>query len=161
MCRRTQGAAIGAALLALALGIGGCQPPPAASTTAAAGATAPASPTKGLAGIAQTLQKFTVADLQAADADAKVHGDTVAATCYEALVPIVQSQASPLPGAAPAGAVTAFQQARDGLNAVEGIPSALKGLNVPCGPLVVDAEQTLIQLGLKIAPAALPAIPVP
>jgi hypothetical protein len=41
----------------------------------------------------------------------------------------------------------------------------LKGLNVPCAPLVLDAENTLIQLGLRIGgtagiAAGLPPLPV-
>jgi hypothetical protein len=143
------------ALLILA-GCGGTNP---ADTTS--------NPASGVtpATIQATVQKLTVADLQAADADAKAHNDTVAGTCYEALIPLVQSQESLLPGALPKGAVSAFQAARDIANGVQSGPSVLKGLNVPCAPLVLDAENTLIQLGLRIGgtagiAAGLPPLPV-
>jgi hypothetical protein len=144
-----------AALLILA-GCGGTNP---AGTTAnpASGAT-PAT-------IQATVQKLTVADLQAADADAKAHNDPVASTCYEALIPLVQNQPPLLPGGLPKGAVSTFQAARDIANGVQSGPSVLKGLNVPCAPLVLDAENTLIQFGLRIGGAAgiavgLPPLPV-
>jgi hypothetical protein len=72
--------------------------------------------------------------------------DAVASMCYEALIPIVQSQAPILPDSPPRGVVTAFQAARDVVNGVQSAPGVLKGLNVPCAPLVLDAEQTLIHL---------------
>jgi hypothetical protein len=133
---------------ALALGLAGC------------GGTDPAGPVPGGGNSLQaTIQKLTIADLQAADTDAKAHSDAVASMCYEALIPIVQSQAPILPDSPPKGVVTAFQAARDVVNGVQAAPGVLKGLNVPCAPLVLDAEHTLIQLGLKIAPAALPILP--
>jgi hypothetical protein len=138
---------LAAASLLLLAGCGGANPAGTAATPAT-GVT-PAT-------IQATVQQLTVADLQAADADAKAHGDTVASTCYEALIPVVQSQASLLPASSPQGVVSAFQAARDIANGVQSVPGVLKGLNVPCAPLVLDAEQTLIQLRLQIAPAALP-----
>lgn len=136
-------------LLVSILTLAACQPQ--SSTSSAS----------GLAGAEQALQKFTVADLQAADADAKAHGDTIASTCYEALIPAVQSQTANLPAALPAGLFTAFQEGRDGIDAIEDVPAGLKGLNVACGPLVLDAEQTVVALGLKVAPAALPLPTLP
>lgn len=118
-----------------------------------------ANPPAALGQVQATLQKFTVADLQAADADAKAHHDTIAATCYEALIPVVQAQPSLIPSALPKGLFTAFQEGRDGVSAIQAVPSALKGLNVACGPLVLDAQQTILALGLKVAPAALPILP--
>ncbi|MGH7092725.1 MAG: hypothetical protein ACREFB_04235 [Stellaceae bacterium] len=140
--------------LCLAALVGACAPSGAGST-AAPGGLGQVQTTQ----VQTTLQKFTVADLQAADADAKAHHDALAATCYEALMPVVQAQPNLIPGTAPKGLFTAFQQGRDGVNAIQAVPSALKGLNVACGPLVLDAQQTVLALGLKIAPAALPALP--
>lgn len=129
----------------------GCSP------NAAAGGAAPSPATLGQ--VQATLQKFTVADLQAADADAKAHNDTLASTCYEALVPVIAAQPNLIPNSVPKGVFTAFQEGRDGVTAIQAVPTALKGLNVACGPLVLDAQQTILALGLKVAPAALPALP--
>jgi len=136
--------------LCLAALVGACAASGGTGSTAAPG---------GLGQVQTTLQKFTVADLQAADADAKAHHDTLAATCYEALVPVIQAQPNLIPSTAPKGLFTAFQEGRDGVNAIQAVPTALKGLNVACGPLVLDAQQTVLALGLKIAPAALPVLP--
>jgi hypothetical protein len=96
---------------------------------------------------------------------ATVQKHPVASTCYEALIPLVQNQPPLLPGGLPKGAVSTFQAARDIANGVQSGPSVLKGLNVPCAPLVLDAENTLIQFGLRIGGAAgiavgLPPLPV-
>src|SRR5580693_6403063 len=90
----------------LALVLAGCGTNPAGTASNPATGVTPAT-------LQAAVQKLTAADLQAADADAKAHNDTVAGTCYEALIPLVQNQASLLPGAAPQGAVSAFQAARD------------------------------------------------
>lgn len=93
------------------------------------------------------LKSFTVADLQAADADAKAHGDAVASMCYEALVPIV-GNADLLPTAPPQGGFSAFQAGRDVVKGAQGLPQQVQQLNVPCAPLVLDVQQTLVRLGL-------------
>lgn len=124
-------------LLALAL---------AATLAACAGASGGSSPQ-------QTLAQFTVADLQAADLDAKAHKDTVASTCYEALIPIVQGLGSGTV-TAPVGAVSAFQATRDLSNAALAIPSTIEGLNVPCAPLVLSTQQTIVGLGALVGGTA-------
>jgi hypothetical protein len=107
------------------------------------------------------LQQFTVADLQAALADAKAQTppDTVAATCYAALIPFVQSQVqNPLP--AGAGAFQALQKARDAKAYLANIQSPtgpLAGLNSACAPLVLDVQNTLLTLGISVGVIANPA----
>lgn len=107
------------------------------------------------------LRQFTVADLQAALADAKTQTppDTVAAACYTALIPFVQSQAqNPLP--AGAGVFQALQKARDAKAYLANIQSPtgpLAGLNTACAPLVLDVQNTLLTLGISVGVIANPA----
>jgi hypothetical protein len=107
------------------------------------------------------LQQFTIADLQAAlaDATAQTPPDTVAAACYTALIPFVQSQVqNPLP--AGAGAFQALQKARDAKAYLANIQSPtgpLASLNTACAPLVLDVQNTLVTLGLSVGVIANPA----
>lgn len=96
------------------------------------------------------LASLTVADLQAADVDAKAHGDAVASMCYEAVIPMIQVANSPV---APVGAVSAFQDLRDGVATSSGAQALLKQLEVPCGPLAVDVNLSLVDLIAKFAVA--------
>lgn len=115
-----------------------------------------------------TLQTFTVTDLQAALADAQAHNDTVAATCYAALIPAVQSVPSLLPTATPKGGFSAFQAARDAVSGVQTtLPNGIRALNVPCAPLLVDATQTIVGIAAKVgitaagASVGIPSLPIP
>lgn len=118
---------------------------------------------------AQVLQQFTLADLQAALADAQGQNppDTLAANCYTQLITLIQTPAvSPLP-AAP-GAFALFQKARDLKNIVASIQAnqgAMQMLQIACAPLVLDAQNTLIQLGIigggVAATGGLLPIPIP
>jgi hypothetical protein len=107
------------------------------------------------------LQQFAVADLQAAlaDATAQTPPDTVAAACYTALIPFVQSQVqNPLP--AGAGVFQALQKARDAKAYLANIQSPtgpLAGLNSACAPLVLDVQNTLVTLGISVGVIANPA----
>jgi hypothetical protein len=98
------------------------------------------------------IERLTLADLEAADTDAVAHGDTVAAMCYAALIPLVSTARAP---AAPVGLVSAFQDLRDGVGSTVAATGLLKQLEVPCGPLAADVNLTLIQLVGKFAPAVL------
>lgn len=100
------------------------------------------------------LQTFTITDLQnaLADAQAQTPPDTVAATCYQALIPLVQN-ANGAKGLIPKslGAVQVLQKARDAkqfLATLNSPTGPLAGLNVACAPLVLDVQTTLIQLGI-------------
>jgi hypothetical protein len=156
--------------------VAACQPQTTGSSTNAAASGAPASAStattasapSGPAGFVQKIQTWTVQDLQAALADATAHGDTVAMTCYPALITLVQNATTTgaLPNATPKGGFSTFQAARDLANAAEGVPGTLKGLNVPCGPMALDAEQTIAQIALQVGgPAAVaviaPKFPIP
>jgi hypothetical protein len=101
---------------------------------------------------AQVLQAFTLADLQAALADAQAQNppDTIAANCYAELITVVQSPAiNPLP--AGPGAFQLFQKARDLKALADSLQSRngpLAQLQVACAPLVVDVQTLLIRLGV-------------
>ena len=107
------------------------------------------------------VRQFTIADLQAALADARAQSppDTVAVNCYTALIPFVQSQAqNPLP--AGAGVFQALQKARDAKAYLANIQSPtgpLASLNIACAPLVLDVQNTLVTLGVSIGVIANPA----
>jgi hypothetical protein len=107
------------------------------------------------------LRQFTVADLQTAlaDAQAQTPPDTVAVTCYTALIPFVQSQMqNPLPTGA--GVFQALQKARDAKAYLANIQSPtgpLAGLNIACAPLVLDVQSTLVTLGVAVGVIANPA----
>jgi len=107
------------------------------------------------------IKTFTVADLQAALADAKAQTppDTAAANCYAALLTVVQSNvANPLP--AGPGIFQALQKARDAKAVLANLQSPtgpLAGLNTACAPLVIDAQNTLLMLGVNVGLVANPA----
>ena len=107
------------------------------------------------------VRQFTIADLQAAlaDAQAQTPPDTVAVNCYTALIPFVQSQAqNPLP--AGAGVFQALQKARDAKAYLANIQSPtgpLASLNIACAPLVLDVQNTLVTLGVSVGAIANPA----
>ena len=93
--------------------------------------------------VLQQISQFTIADLQAADADAVANNDVIAHACYPALEQFVKS----LPGAngttTVAGAFSAFQQARDLRNSVAaGIPTYL---TMGCGPLYAQVHGDLLK----------------
>lgn len=144
------------------------QQPPAPSQIAEEKATAPSRKT-----ITQTqatndplllIQQFTLTDLQAALADAQAQAppDTTAASCYQALITIVQSQ-SAQPGGLPSGLFSGFQKARDTAALLANLQSPngpLSSLNVACAPLILSTQNTLIQLGILVGLVA-PKIPIP
>lgn len=97
------------------------------------------------------FQTFTITDLQAALADAQSANDTAAVTCYSALIPIVQTPGigNPLPTGL--GAFQLLQKGRDlkaNLAALQAPNGPLAQLNVACASLIIDAQNTLIQLGI-------------
>jgi hypothetical protein len=98
------------------------------------------------------LQTFTVDDLKSAlaDANSQTPPDAVAANCYMALIPVVQSGiTNPLPTGV--GGFQLLQKGRDLKAAVANLQSPtgpLAALNTACAPLIVDTQSTLIQLGI-------------
>ncbi len=111
----------------------------------------------------KALQAFTVEDLQAAlaDASAQTPPDTTAATCYAALIPVVQTNVkNPLP--AGVGGFQAFQKARDLIANANEVKANLTGgaLNTACAPLVLSAQNTILMLATKVGVGiAMPSIP--
>ena len=109
------------------------------------------------------IKNFTVSDLQAAlaDANAQTPPDTAAAACYSALLTVVQSNvASPLP--AGPGLFQALQKARDAKALIANLQSPtgpLSALNTACAPLVLDAQSTLLGLGVGVGLVASPVAP--
>jgi hypothetical protein len=98
------------------------------------------------------LQQFTTSDLQAAlaDANAQTPPDAAAAACYTALLAVVNSNiANPLPSGP--GLFQALQKARDAkaiLASMQSPTGPLSALNTACAPLVLDAQNTLVALGV-------------
>ena len=107
------------------------------------------------------LQNFTEADLQAALADATANNDTAAVNCYTALLGIIKTGvANPLP--AGPGLFQALQKARDAKALIANLNSPtgpLANLNNACAPLVLDAQNTLLGLGVGIGLVASPVAP--
>lgn len=96
------------------------------------------------------IQNFTADDLNAAIADATANNDKIALGCYQALLPIVQGGvANPLP--ASPGVFQALQKARDAQALLANLQSPtgpLANVNAACAPLVLAAQNTLVQLGI-------------
>jgi hypothetical protein len=121
-----------------------------------------------LSGVIGKIKDFTVADLTAAaeDAEAQLCTDgsvdadgklrvcpDPAGKCWRTLIPLVQAQQSPLP--AGLGLAQALQKARDLRRKVQaGVPDIVKEA---CAIVLWDAEKTLLQFGLRLAP--LPGLP--
>ena len=112
---------------------------------------------------AAALQQFTLTDVQNALADATANHDVVAANCYTALEAAIKAQA-PAMAVPVSGVLSAFQKLRD---LQQGVQVGLPALNIPCAPLVLSTQQTLLRLGLgagtvailgPMAPALGPAI---
>jgi len=119
------------------------------------------------------IQQFTATDLTNAynDAMAQTPPDSVAAACYTALLTVVNNPINnPLPNAP--GAFLLFQKARDLqalLSNLQSPTGPLAPINTACAPLILSAENTLIQLGIigggvtavaATGGAALPAMPL-
>ena len=106
----------------------------------------------GLSGISTTAQsniaaiaKMSVPDLQAADADAKAHGDNAADQCYAKLVTVAQAMAGAPTGSV--GMVTTFQAARDAARLVEGQGDVA----IACAALNASVKSDVLDLGLLFA----------
>ena len=124
-----------------------------ANARTSAATTAKLTTAQAIANQVALLQSFTVDDLQAAlaDAQAQTPPDTIAANCYSALIPVVQSNlANPLP--AGLGGFQALQKTRDLQNMVANIQSPngpLAPLVTACAPLILSVQNVLVGLGLK------------
>ena len=138
-----------------ALSLAACASQPAATTAAVpAAATEPSNPLVA-------LQTFTLADIQAASADAHAQpaqpgcssGDCTAYQCYDWLSANLPSAPSFTAGST-VGAVLLFQKGRDALNGVSGSNGFLASFNRACAPLATDVKVTLAKFGLIAAGTA-------
>lgn len=116
---------------------------PAPSVTTATSAVPAPAPTDPLSG----LRAFTIADLQAASADAKAQTppDTTSAMCWDFLAANLPTLPTFQPGA-PVGAVLAFQKLRDLANGTVSQNGFLKQMNIACAPVVIDTQTTVNKL---------------
>lgn len=90
-----------------------------------------------------------VADLQAADADAIAHNDTISDPCYKAEISFVQGIPSLTAPAGPIGPIQLFQIKRDVQGAfAAGIPNSLK---LGCGPLWLDEQSVFAKFTAALA----------
>lgn len=131
-------------IIALALLLGACatrEPvtaPPATSTTT--GTVTSASASTPIA----KFDQIVLADLQAANADAQAHGDTIASNCYGYLITLKQASANAPGIGGVVGVVSGFQKLRD-------VDKVLTGANPAfaqaCGPLAIDIQQAILRGG--------------
>ena len=102
------------------------------------------------------LNSVVLADLQAADQDAIIHGDVVASQCYEYLVK-VKTQLDAEGGIAGVkGVVSGFQKLRDLDKLVTGANPAFAQA---CGPLAMDVQNAMLRGG-AMAAGAMTIMPV-
>lgn len=95
----------------------------------------------------EQLAQFTVADLQAALADANSAQDVAASQCYSYLIKVIPTiQARQSQGTV--GAFLAFQKARDLTHGINNANGQLVQLNIACAPLVVDSVTTINKLAV-------------
>jgi hypothetical protein len=124
----------------------------AASMCLTACASAQSTPTPEAA--AQSVSSITGADLDAAVGIATANGDTIGAACYTALKKhLGEAPAQP----AVAGVFSAFEVARTKVNTfAAGVP---QDVHIACAPVVLDAQATLLRLGVISAGAKLLPLP--
>lgn len=87
------------------------------------------------------VDKFTLADLQAADADAQANSDTAAHSCYGALIPVVEARANQ--SASAVGAVSTFQHTRDIVKLFKGSGAVAQA----CAALKQDVTGDVLGIG--------------
>ncbi len=96
------------------------------------------------------IQQFALVDLQNALADATTNNDTQGMACWTAMIALVQNPAINLLPNAPGGFLL-FQKARDLQAMLANLQSPtgpLAPVSTACAPLIISAENTLIQLGV-------------
>lgn len=94
------------------------------------------------------LSKLVRADVEAAHGIAKESNDAAGVACMEVLLKHIPTSAAV--STTPAGAVSAFMLVREARRKRSaGIPDDLHNA---CAPLVLDAEETILKLGLLALP---------
>lgn len=112
----------------------------------------------------KVLQNFTVNDLVVAQGMAAQATDdeaSVRANCYAALIPFVQQLKLQIPGVTTSGVASGFEQLAELNSQVNGGIKKLipKAVHVACAPVVLDAQQTILSIAVKLGGAiALPGI---
>lgn len=94
-----------------------------------------------------TLAAFTIEDLTAALADATVHQDSAAVTCYSTLLKYVGAARLP-ETAAVKGVFTLNQRKRDLLLGSDQLTPILRDLNLGCAAYLADERLIVFRLGL-------------
>ena len=108
-------------------------------------ASVPADQVSGESSPLARLRMFTKADLTQASAIATANGDTVAAKCFDAINTHLDT-IQDAPQLRIKGAFSLYETGRIGIAKFKGgIPSDIHNA---CAPLVLDAQHTLIRLGL-------------
>lgn len=110
-------------------------------------ATAPGAlnPLSGLNDVLTKFTTWTVADAQAASADAHAHNDVIAYTCWDWVSTKAQATgAGPL--APISGLMSGLQVARDIRRTV--MTGVSDDFQVHCGPLILDEENVILKSGL-------------
>lgn len=128
------------------------QPPVVITPSGTGTVTGDATPTDPLA----KLAAFTVADLQAASADAKAQtpADVTASQCYDFLAATIPTIKLPNGQTQTVGAFAAFQKLRDLHNGTLNPKGILTSLNLACAPLVIDTQTVINKLLLMGAGTA-------
>lgn len=96
------------------------------------------------------IAAFKVADLQAAAARAKAGNDPAGAQCYTGLLTVIgQAQAAVTAQGGFAGPIDTFEGARILANQGPGQANGVaQQINMACAALFVDAQATLVRLGV-------------
>jgi hypothetical protein len=142
--------------------LAGCANAPAPTAAVGSALVTPAGAAAPAATPLQGLGQFVTADLQNALSIAQANSDTVAAQCYQYLIPQVAAAQKQLGTLAPtniSGGFSAFEAGRVAVTNVKGLVNGIPaGLNIACAPLVLDAGNTLVGLAAKVGVTiALPA----
>ena len=107
---------------------------------------------------AQNLSALTTADLTAAAAISTANGDPAGANCANALntwLTSIAPKAEPADTPKPIGPASAFAELRVHRRKADDIVALIKSgfpdaVHIACAPLILDAQQTMIKIGLLI-----------
>jgi len=107
------------------------------------------------ADILAPVRSFAVADVQEALATAKANNDQEGMLCYAGLLDVLNAGLPPVGQVK--GAVSAFESGRVVVTAATTQSGAVaKQINLACAPLFLDAQATLVKIGLKFTPVPIP-----
>jgi len=136
-----------------------------AQVTLAANVKSSATATTSSGNLLTAVQNFSIADVQAAIADAQARNDTRHLPCWQAILPVVQSVGTPtaalhLP-TAPGLAELAQTYFDDKAGLTSGSNNILDPIATGCALTLLDLQmgvnQLAVAIGLKLIPLTLPA----